>query len=119
MAQNSVGLEGSSCGESLWHDPVPGVLCGSLSTVQQDNWLPQKWCETSHYGARVAGWRGHQEKKKRKKKKEGGWGVGAISNHNSLVFPIFHGLPQLQKSKVQRVAVASKFYLFLRVVPED
>lgn len=111
MAQNSVGLEGSSCGESLWLVPVPGVLCGSLSAIQQDSWLPQNWCETSHYGARVAGWRGHQEKKRKEKKKEGGWGVGTISNHNPLIFPIFHGLPRLQKSKVQRLAVASELSL--------
>lgn len=45
------------------------------------------------------------------KKKEGVWGVGTVSNHNPLGFPIFHGLPQLQKLKVQRMAVASEFSL--------
>lgn len=108
------GWKGAAAVSQLWLGPVPGVLCGSLSTAEQDSWLPQNWCETSH-GVRVAGWRGHQKKKK--KWTAGVWERFQTTTHSFFQSSMGYLSCRSQKCREWLLHLRS-LYLFLRVVLE-
>lgn len=56
----------------------------------------------------VLGWLERERASEKKKRKEkDSWSVGTVSKLSPLFFPVFHGIAQLPKSKVQRASVES------------